>query len=36
MRTTKKLYSKTLLSIALIGLSGVVFANDGSTENIDN
>lgn len=36
MRTTKKLYSKTLLSIALVGLSGVVFANDGSTENIDN
>jgi len=36
MRTTKKLYSKTLLSIALIGLSGVAFANDTSLRGQDN
>lgn len=35
MRTTKKLFSKTLLSVALISLSSLVFANDNSKENLD-
>lgn len=36
MLITKKLFSKTLLSVALIGLAGIAFANDISTENLDN
>lgn len=38
MHTTKKLYSKTLLSIALIGFSGLALANDVSStsKNISN
>ncbi|ACJ40084.1 copper resistance protein B [Acinetobacter baumannii] len=36
MRTTKKIYSKTLLSIALIGLSGLAFANDTDVQSMDN
>ncbi|MCU4414661.1 copper resistance protein B [Acinetobacter sp. WU_MDCI_Axc73] len=32
MRTTKKIYSKTLLSLALIGLSSVAFASDNSVK----
>ncbi len=36
MRTTKKIYSKTLLSIALIGLSGLAFANDTDIQSMDN
>ena len=36
MPITKKLFSKTLLSVALIGFSGIAFANDISTENLDN
>lgn len=35
MQTTKKLFSKTLLSVALIGLAGMAFANDNSTENLN-
>jgi len=35
MQTTKKLSSKTLLSVALIGLAGMAFANDNSTENLN-
>ena len=35
MQTTKKLFSKTLLSVALIGLAGMSFANDNSTENLN-
>ena len=36
MRTTKKIYSKTFLSIALIGLSGVAFANDTAVQSMDS
>ena len=35
MQTIKKLFSKTLLSVALIGLAGMAFANDNSTENLN-
>lgn len=35
MQTTKKLFSKTLLSVALIGLAAMAFANDNSTENLN-
>ena len=35
MPITKKLFSKTLLSVALIGLAGMAFANDNSTENLN-
>ena len=35
MLITKKLFSKTLLSVALIGLAGMAFANDNSTENLN-
>ncbi|WP_151839399.1 copper resistance protein B [Acinetobacter junii] len=36
MHTTKKLYSKTLVSLALLGLTSVAFANDPSTGNLVN
>ena len=36
MQTTKTLFSKTLLSMALIGLSGIAFANVDSAENLNN
>lgn len=36
MRTTKKICSKTLLSIVLIGLSGLAFANDTDVQSMDN
>ena len=35
MHITKQLYSKTILSVALIGLAGMAFANDNSTENLN-
>ncbi|MEJ2899342.1 copper resistance protein B [Acinetobacter sp. NS-4] len=36
MQTTKKLFSKTLLLVALSGWMGIAFASDNSKENLDN
>ena len=35
MQIIKKFYSKTILSVVLLGLAGMTFANDNSTENLN-